>query len=273
MPELPEVEHAARSLRNWLAGAPVARAEAGASAVFRAGGLVRFRRELPGRRLSKVERRGKVLLLSFEGDVGLLSHLGMTGRWVRRDGNAKGRPEHSRARLVLGDGSVLHYCDARMFGRIEVHTASELLALPSVSSLGPDPVLDGIDVARLHGALAKTARPVKVVLMDQAVLAGLGNIYAGEALFRAGIHPQRQARSLTVPEVERLAKGIEAALSRMLEAMGEELPYLSEGAHVPNPFLVYDRAGEPCPNCRRPLEHVTLGGRSSYFCAHCQPLG
>src|SRR5689334_21794997 len=92
MPELPEVEDAARSLRKWLAEAPVVRAEAGASPVFRAGGLVRFRRELPGRRLEKVERRGKVLLLSFEGDVGILSHLGMTGRWVRRV--EKGRPEH-----------------------------------------------------------------------------------------------------------------------------------------------------------------------------------
>src|SRR5262245_27270285 len=129
MPELPEVEHTARCLRRWLSGAVVARAEAGASPVFRGGGLARFRKELPGRRLEGVERRGKVLLLSFDGDLGLLSHLGMTGRWARRSGK---RPEHSRARLVLGDGSVLDYCDARMFGRIEVHAASALSSLPSV---------------------------------------------------------------------------------------------------------------------------------------------
>src|SRR4051812_16931597 len=117
MPELPEVEHAARSLSAWLGGVPVARAEAGASRVFRGGHRRAFLRALPGRALQRVERRGKVLLLFFDGDVGLFAHLGMTGKWLRRPASsAEPAPRHSRARLALADGSVVHYCDPRMFG-------------------------------------------------------------------------------------------------------------------------------------------------------------
>ena len=271
MPELPEVEHAARSLRRWLTGAVVARAEADGSRVFRGGGRRAFVRSLPGRRLDRIERRGKVLLLFFDADVGLLSHLGMTGRWV--EASVDGAPQHSHARLVLEGGRVLHYCDPRMFGRIGVHPGSELLGLPEVRALGPDPVHDGIDVATLHATLARTGRPVKVALMDQAVLAGVGNIYATEALFRARVHPARAASSLSRREVGRVAEGIEAAMGVVLEKMQHELAYLSDGAHVENPFLIYDRAGAPCPRCQRVLEKTTLGGRTSAFCGRCQRAG
>jgi formamidopyrimidine-DNA glycosylase len=270
MPELPEVEHAARSLRRWLAGAAVVRAEADASRLFRDGSRARFCRLLPGRRLERVERRGKVLLLFFDGDVGVLSHLGMTGRWVRCEAGA--RVPWSRARLFLDGGAVIHDVDPRMFGRLEIHPAAALGAC--VAGLGPDPLLDGIDADRLHAALARTGRAVKVALMDQAVLAGIGNIQAAEALFRAGIHPARPSRSLSRREVARVALGIEASIAHTLAAMGEgEIAYLSDGAHVDNPFLAYDRAGAPCTQCRRPLDHLTLGGRSTFLCARCQPLG
>ena len=271
MPELPEVEHAARCLRRWLHGAVVARAEADASRVFRGGGRRAFVRSLPGRRLQRLERRGKVLLLFFDADVGLLSHLGMSGRWVETEAGAA--PPHSHARLTLEGGRVLHYCDPRMFGRVEVHAGSALLGLPEVRALGPDPLHDGIDAAALHAALKKTGRAVKVALMDQGVLAGVGNIYATEALFRARIHPARAASSLTRREVGRIAEGIEAAMGAVLAGMKDELAYLSDGAHVENPFLVYDRAGAPCPRCRRALEKLTLGGRTSAFCPRCQRAG
>jgi len=268
MPELPEVEHAASTLRLWLAEAPVLRARAAATRLFRAGDHRLFEQRLTGRRLERVERRGKVLLLSFDGDVGLLSHLGMTGKWVRRPGSDT--PAHSHAQLELPGAFVLHYCDPRLFGRLEVHRAVDLLDLPVVRALGPDPILDGIDVAALHGRLEGTARAVKVAIMDQAVLAGIGNIYATEALFRAGIHPARPARSLTRREVGRLAKGIEAALGEVLGRPAEEIAYLSEGGAVQNPFLVYDREGEPCPRCGRALEKRVIGGRASVFCGRCQ---
>jgi formamidopyrimidine-DNA glycosylase len=272
MPELPEVEHAARTLREWLAEGPVVRAEAGATRIFREGGRRLFTQRLPGRRLSQVERRGKILLLHFDDDVGLLCHLGMTGKWVRRP--ASGAVPHSHARLALAGGVVLHYCDPRLFGRIEVHAASALSTLPAVRALGPDPLIDGIDPAALRARLGKTRRAVKAALLDQAVLAGVGNIYATEALFAAGIHPARAASSLSKRQVERLAASLDAVLATALARPVEEMAYLSEGGWVDNPFLVYGREGEACPRCRRGvIEAPVIGGRTSAFCARCQKAG
>lgn len=269
MPELPEVEHAARALRAWLTGVAIVRVEAPASPVFRGGDRGAFRRALAGRTLQRVERRGKLLLLTLDEGVGLLSHLGMTGKWLRSEGT--GAPvHHSRARLVLAGGSVVHYADPRMFGRLAVHPADALLELPEVRALGPDPVLDGVDVEALHAALHATRRPVKVALLDQRILAGIGNIYATEALFRARLHPAREGRSLTRADTARLVKALDAVLAEALGRLGEEIAYLSDGAHVDNPFAVYDRAGEPCPSCRRVLSKATIGGRTSAFCARCQ---
>jgi formamidopyrimidine-DNA glycosylase len=273
MPELPEVEHAARGLRLWLAEGPVVEARAAPTRVFRAGGRRIFERRLPGRRLARVDRRGKILLVSFDGGVGLLCHLGMTGKWVRRP-SREAPPAHSHARIALEGGAVLHYCDPRLFGRIEVHLDVDLLTLPAVQALGPDPLIDGLDPADLHARLARTRRPVKAALLDQALLAGVGNIYATEALFRAGVHPARASSSLDAREVGRIAEGIESAMAAVLAAPVEEIAYLSEGGHVGNPFLVYDRAGERCPRCRRgTIEVMTIGGRTSAFCGRCQKAG
>jgi formamidopyrimidine-DNA glycosylase len=271
MPELPEVEHAARTLRRWLAEGPIAGAHAAPTRLFRAGDHRAFERALPGRRLGRVERRGKLLLLFFDGDVGLLSHLGMTGSWVRCP--PAETVAHSHARIALTGGGVLHYCDPRLFGRLELHRAAELPALPAVLALGPDPIGDGIDVAALHAKLSRTGRAVKAAIMDQAVIAGVGNIYATEALFRAGVHPARAASSLSKREVGRVAKGIEACLAEALARPEEEMVYLSAGGPAHNPFLIYDRAGEPCPRCRRVLEKETIGGRTSAYCGRCQRAG
>ncbi len=269
MPELPEVEHAARTLRRWLRGRKVVRAEADATRVFRGGGRAAFARALAGRRLRFVERRGKVLLVGFDRDVGFLSRLGMTGKWLRRKQGAA-PPKHSRARLVTDRGETIHYVDPRLFGRITPHPASALLELPEVRALGPDPLLDGLDPAALHERLGRTRRAVKVALMDQALVAGVGNILATEALFRARLHPARPARSLSLREVKALVRGIEASIAHTLEAeQGEEITYVEEDPDA-NPFLVYDRAGSPCPRCRTTLARLALGGRTSAYCPRCQ---
>lgn len=271
MPELPEVEHAARMLRGFLMGRLILRAEASPTRVFRGGGRRAFASALRGRKLERLERRGKYLLLSFDGGVGVLSHLGMTGKWIRREGQREGRPLYSRARLMLDDGSVVHYCDPRLFGRITVHRGAELDRLPEIRALGPDPLRDGIDPRALAEALARTSRPVKVALMDQRVIAGVGNIQATEALFRARVAPTRPANRVTTREVARIAEAIRASIAFTLEAAGpDEITYLSEGARVVNPFLVYGREGLPCPRCRRPIDTISLGGRSSAHCASCQ---
>jgi formamidopyrimidine-DNA glycosylase len=275
MPELPEVEHAARTLRAWLGGRTIVRAVAGDTRIFRGGSPRDFERQLAGRRLERIDRRGKYLLISFEGGLGLLSHLGMTGKWVRRaPEGASGRrrvPRHSHARLVLDDGSALHYVDPRLFGQLSLVREGAVSDLPVIRALGPDAIVDGVDASRLHGVLARSGRPVKVALLDQSVLAGVGNIYATEALFHAGIHPARSSKSLTLAETARLAVEIRAVLELSIASMvDEEIAYLSGGRGAENRFVIYDRAGTPCPRCGRTLEKATIGGRTSAFCAGCQ---
>lgn len=270
MPELPEVEIAARSLRNWLEGRTVEKVVAAESRIFRGSDREAFERELSGRDFEWVERRGKYLLLGFSHNVGLLSHLGMTGKWVFRS-RSEEPPGHVRARLELAGDGVVSYRDPRLFGRITLHPADDLFHLKEIASLGPDPLVDGIDAVRLYERLQRTSRPVKVALMDQAVLAGIGNIQAADALFRARIHPARSSRSLSLDEVRRVATCILASIAFTLEVEGEgEIAYIEEPG-TPNPFLVYGRDGSPCPNCGHTLEKMVLGGRTTVFCPICQP--
>jgi len=269
VPELPEVEIASRQLRAWAKGRRIVSASAERSRVIRGQSPQRFA-QLAGHRLEEVERSGKWMLLRFDGGEGLLSHLGMTGKWIRRDRDAP-PPSHVRATLVLEDGHALDYRDPRLFGRLVRGKVEQLRKLPALAALGPDP-LPGIDTGRLYETLRKTRRSLKEALMDQRTLAGLGNIQVSEALHRARLHPQRLGVSLSPDEAARLASAIGESLRAALE--GEDSPepitYVEEGGE--NIFLVYDRAGEPCSNCGTPIERIVQGGRSTYFCPHCQPL-
>ncbi len=275
MPELPEVEIAARNLRRWTAGRRIEAVDAdpGARRVFRPATPAAFARALAGARLGPIRRVGKQLLLSLErggAPLGLLAHLGMTGKWIRREGDAA-RPRFSRCRFVLDDGAVLHFDDLRLFGRLRVVPGGRFEEVPEVAALGPDPLEQGIDLARLAAGLARSRLPVKVRLLDQALLPGVGNILASEALFGAGVDPRRPARSLSPDEVRRLA---EAVLASVREAIareeGPEITYVEEpGAE--NPFRVYAREGEPCPRCgEAAIRRLVQAGRSTFFCPRCQ---
>jgi len=268
MPELPEVEIASRQLRGWLQGRRIVSARAEKSRVIRGQTQARFA-ALAGHRLTGIERSGKWMLLSFDGGEGLLSHLGMTGKWIRRRADEP-RPAHVRASLTLEGGHAVDYRDMRLFGRLIRGKTEQLRTLPALRALGPDP-LGGIDVERLHGMLARTRRSMKEALMDQRTLAGLGNIQVSEALYRARIDPQRPAISMTRAETERLAAAIGDSLRATLkgEDSPEPITYVEEGGE--NVFLVYDRAGESCGNCGTPIRRIVQGGRSTYFCPHCQP--
>ncbi|HYD42594.1 MAG TPA: bifunctional DNA-formamidopyrimidine glycosylase/DNA-(apurinic or apyrimidinic site) lyase [Anaeromyxobacter sp.] len=274
MPELPEVEFAARCLRRWARGRRVEAVELdpGARRILRPSTPQAFARALRGARVEEIRRIGKHLLVTLAQDgapLGLLSHLGMTGKWLRTAG-AAAPPRHSRARLRLDDGRVLHYQDLRLFGRLRLVPGARFEAVPEVAALGPDPLAEGIDVARLAAALARTRLPVKVKLLDQRLLPGVGNIHAGEACFRARLDPRRPARSLSRAEVKRLAGGILASFHLTLDAeKGPEITYVEEGGA--NPFLVYAREGEPCPRCgRETIRRVVQAGRSTFHCSRCQ---
>jgi formamidopyrimidine-DNA glycosylase len=268
MPELPEVEVAARALRRWLEGRKVVSAEASPTRVLRGGEAEAFAR-LSGR-VASVRRRGKYLLVAFEDGRGFVGHLGMTGKWVRRPSGVE--EPHSRARLHLDDGHVLHYRDPRMFGRISPGAADALAEDASVKALGIDPLEDGLTVAALKGALSGTMRPLKVALMDQSRVAGLGNIHAAEALYRARLHPGRTPSSLLDLEWRALHRGIHAALQYALEhEQGDEIAYVEE-AGAPNPFLVYGRKDARCRRCGSTFASFVQGGRTTWYCPGCQPL-
>ncbi len=253
MPELPEVEVAARALRRWLVGAPIERVRTRRSPVVASRlGVLR------GQTCEGVERRGKWLRISF-GATSLFSHLGMTGKWIER-GAIEPTLAHQHAAFTLGARTV-RYVDPRAFGRLVLSRREP----PAWTALGPDPLHDGVDPARLRGR-----RAIKDVLLDQSVLAGIGNIQATEALFHARLHPERAADELSDAERAALAEAIAWTLQRTLALEdGTEITYLGE-KDSENPFVVYGRAGEPCPSCRRALERIVQAGRTTTFCGRCQ---
>jgi formamidopyrimidine-DNA glycosylase len=269
MPELPEVEIARRNLVRWFGGRRLVRAEADATRIFRGAELAHFC-ALSGR-LESLVRRGKYLLFAFEGGRGLMAHLGMTGKFVRR---TEGQAEpYSRARFHLDDGHVIHFCDSRLFGRMEPAPASRLRELDAVKALGRDPIADGLTAGQLQQALGSSKQDLKIALMDQGRVAGLGNIHAAEALFRAGLHPARKPSTLTPDDWKRLVKAIRESIDFGLkEQEGEEPVYLEEG-RTENPFRVYGRAGGPCSQCGTPVRSFPQGGRTTHFCPKCQPEG
>lgn len=270
MPELPEVEHARRILARWMTGARIITARVEDARILDEGArAAKVAAALAGRRVVTVERRGKWLRLVLDRGY-VFSHLGMTGKWVRAAADAPA-VRFEKVRIDLGArtraSASVRYLDPRLFGRFVVSEED----LPAWNELGPDPLVDGIDTGVLHAALARRKLPVKATLLDQTVLAGVGNIQATEALFLARIDPRRPARDLSRRETAALASGIRRTIAKTLamQGDGEAITYVEEpGAE--NPFLIYGRGGEACPRCKRPLTKIVLAGRGTVYCSACQ---
>jgi formamidopyrimidine-DNA glycosylase len=292
MPELPEVEVAARSLRRWAEKKTIraVHADPNAARLFRPA-TPKAVETLGGARFTDVRRIGKNLLLTFAArgrggaaagvPLGVWSHLGMTGKWVRRTGKDPAPPA-MRVEIDLADGTRLCYVDRRMFGRFRLVPGARFESIPEIAALGPDPLTDGIDVAAFAKRLAQLKTPIKVALLDQTLLAGVGNIQASESLFRAGIDPRRPARSLSPAEVKRLATAIRKSIDFTLKTFAEagadgggaDIGYVEEGA-VPNTFLVYGREGESCPaggtkSAADVIVRIVQAGRATFYCPRRQ---
>jgi formamidopyrimidine-DNA glycosylase len=237
-----------------------------------------FVRALKGRRIVEVSRRGKNIVVALaSGDdrvAFLVVNLGMTGRLLRLGpGEASPLVTHPGARFGLGDGSTLVYHDIRRFGSLSALHPDELDTWSA--SLGPEPLSPRFTAARFTKDLARSAVRVHAWLLDQKKVAGVGNIYASEALFRAGVHPERRARDLGRDEARRLHGAVRKVLAEAVEGRGTTLrDYRSfegwEGSYA-RKLRVYGRAGLPCRRCGHILERVVIGGRSAFFCAVCQP--
>ena len=278
MPELPEVEANRRHLRAWARGRRIVEVAAPPDAREMGGlGPRAFVERLRGRTVLEVDRRGKWILCALSGGAGLGLHLGMTGKITRaRPGAAAGAgtPRFVRASFRLDDGSRIDFVDARRFGRLlAAARLDELACRPEIAAIGPD-ALGELTAPQLAAGLARTGRSVKEAILDQRIAAGVGNLYATEALWHARLHPATPARVVAAERavVRRLLAGIRRALRHGLRTYaGAEPPqYIEEGGA--NPFFVYDRAGQPCRRCGTGLRKITLGGRTSAFCPRCQPL-
>jgi formamidopyrimidine-DNA glycosylase len=275
VPELPEVETVRRRLEPVLAGRRFDGVEIDDARLTRPLDPLEVAAELQGERVAVVDRRGKYLVIRFESGRALLVHLRMTGSLLHLAGDGADEDAHRRAVVRLDDGTTVVYRDVRRFG-------TWLLAEPDEveqyldDRLGREPLASAFTTKRLAEALHGRHAPVKAAILDQRRLAGVGNIYADEALWRARIHPLRPAGELDGAELRALHRGIRAALRAGIARQGATLrdyrtPDGGAGT-MQHEFKVYGRDGKPCDRCGRPIEKIRAAGRGTWFCPGCQRL-
>lgn len=266
MPELPEVETIRRDLEPLLLGSTIVGVE-----VFWPRSIARpsaheFEELITGRTFLRLDRRGKYLIFLLSGGWNLIIHLAMTGRLLF---NQAERDKHTRAIFHLEDGHNLLFVNMRKFGRLYLVKDAEEV----VGRLGPEPLEPEFTPQLFAHLLANRGGALKPLLLNQRFLAGLGNIYTDEALFIAGLHPQRRADTLNPKEIKRLYEAIRLVLEEGLKDGGTTLtayrrPSEEKGKHQER-LQVFRRTG-PCPRCGATIERIVLGGRGTYFCPHCQ---
>ena len=272
MPELPEVETIRSRLAPGLAGRRFERVEIYDARLTRPESPEAVAAELQGETVADVRRRGKYLIFAFESGRHLLVHLRMTGGFQHPV--PEGPDPHRRAVVTLDDGSDVAYRDVRRFGTWLLLEPGELGDYLG-ARIGGEPLERAFTTARLAQALAGRRAPIKTALLDQRATAGVGNIYADEALWWARLHPLRRSGDLSKAEIAALRKGIRRALARGIERQGATLrDYRApdgQTGRMQSEFRVYGRAGEPCERCGTPIEKIRAAGRGTWYCPGCQP--
>jgi formamidopyrimidine-DNA glycosylase len=274
MPELPEVETVRRGLALKMTGRHIVQAE------LRRADLRRpfppmLARTLTGAKIGKLGRRGKYILIELDDNGTLLLHLGMSGRITTGPAGVP-HAAHDHVVLTLDDGTVVRFNDARRFGLLDYMRRGEEAAHPLLAEMGPEPLEPGFDGGYLAAKLAGKMTPIKAALLDQRIVAGLGNIYVCEALYRSGVSPRRLAATVTGARADKLAAAIRAVLTDAIEAGGSSLrDYVQadgELGYFQHHWAVYGREGEPCPGCTcaEGVRRIVQSGRSTFFCAKKQ---
>jgi formamidopyrimidine-DNA glycosylase len=273
MPELPEVETIRRRLAPVLEGATIERAEIADPRLTRPVDPALVADALRGERIEALDRRGKYLLWRLSSGRTLVVHLRMTGSLRHASDGELPEDAYRRATLALDTGAAVGYRDVRRFGTWELLDEGHLRPYLD-ARLGPEPLAGSFTASRLAALAAGRTAPVKAFLLDQRRIAGVGNIYADEALWRAQIHPLRPAGELSGDELGRLHRALRAVLRKGIERQGSTLrDYVTpdgDGGAMQHEFHVYGRFGEPCDRCGRPIERIVVGGRGTWFCPHCQ---
>jgi formamidopyrimidine-DNA glycosylase len=276
MPELPEVE----SLRRILARSAVGRTVV--SAIVREARLRRaVATDLPvtiaGRKIEGIGRRAKYLMIELSGDHLMMVHLGMSGSLTHRRADFDGDsfdPRHDHVEFTFDDGSRLVYNDPRRFGLMKLFPRDEVAGLAELKGLGPEPFAREFDAAYLWRVSRGRTSAIKNLLMDQRIVAGVGNIYASEILFRARVRPTRRAGRVTRAEFERIAPITAEVLREAIGSRGTTFRSYRDSQGQPGRFAsklrVYDREGQPCLECATPIRAAVIGQRSSFYCPRCQ---
>ena len=273
MPELPEVEHVVRALSAVVTGRRILAAQLNLKRI--APGISRpaFSRQLRNARITGVGRRGKYILFKLESGHVLTTHLRMTGKFVSLTTD-QSLPPYAHVVFYLDDERRLVYCDMRQFGRMNIFK-DPLRPPKELQTLAPEPLSDEFTEDYLIETLSRSRRPLKHLLLDQTRVLGLGNIYAVEALFLAGVNPMKAANKLSKPRARKLYQAIRDVLQGAIDAGSTLRIDLADGNasyfEAPERFWqVYEREGEPCDRCATPIKRVVQGGRSTYFCPSCQ---
>ncbi|HUK60967.1 MAG TPA: bifunctional DNA-formamidopyrimidine glycosylase/DNA-(apurinic or apyrimidinic site) lyase [Stellaceae bacterium] len=276
MPELPEVETVVRGLNSRIAGRRIEKLTLN-RADLRFPLPRGLAGRLEGRRVLRVARRAKYLLFHIEGGGVLLAHLGMSGRMVLGGNGADEDRRHDHVVVTFNDGTVLRFNDARRFGLLDwADSEEELKRHKLLAGLGPEPLGNEFNGVSLAAALAGKATPIKAALLDQRIVAGLGNIYVCESLYYAGLSPRRRAGTVQGERAERLAHAIRRVLEAAIAAGGSSLrDYVQssgELGYFQHQFAVYGKEGEPCPecDCGKGIKRIVQGGRSTFYCAKRQ---
>jgi len=265
MPELPEVESVRRQLDPELSGRRVI--DLWTDPLPTVPREFMDAERLIGRRIERVGRRGKFLIAPLDHDLELILHLGMTGSFSFDEKDA-----YARALLSLDDGRELAFRDPRRFGRLAVVPAGDYSELPTLRMLGPEPLSDEFDEQRFADELALTTAPIKPYLLSQRPVAGVGNIYADEALWLARIHPmsRRVGRKRAYALHEAIREVLAGAVEREGTTFRDYRTLSGERGRNAARLIAYGRSGEPCPRCSTPLRKITLGGRGTTYCPRCQ---
>lgn len=280
MPELPEVETVRRGLSPVMEGRRVLRLEINRPDL-RFPFPDRFQQRVEGSTIVRMGRRAKFLVTELSTDEALIMHLGMSGRFtVNNETTAEfhhdpgTNPKHDHVVFHMEGGATVTYNDPRRFGFMEMWPLAQIEDYPRVKHLGPEPLSNRFSAAYLDEAFAGKAAPIKAALLDQSIIAGLGNIYVCEALFRAGISPRRKASTAVGVRNTRLAPHINDVISEAIAAGGSSISDFSNASgelgYFQKQFDVYDREGQPCTTCGSAIKRIVQSGRSSFYCSSCQ---
>jgi formamidopyrimidine-DNA glycosylase len=273
MPELPEVEHVVRALRPVVTGRRILAAELNLKRIAPELSRAAFGRQLRNALITGVGRRGKYILFELESGRLLTTHLRMTGKFVSLTTD-ESLPPYAHVVFYLDDERRLVFCDMRQFGRMKLISSTQLLP-KELNTLAPEPLSDEFTEEYFIATLSRSRRSLKQLLLDQTRVLGLGNIYAVEALFLAGINPMKPANRLSKPRARKLYQAIRQVLKDAIDAGSTLRIDLADGngsyfGRTERFWRVYEREGEPCVNCGTRIRRTVHGGRSTYYCPRCQ---